>query len=154
MQPQGSHSPYILGDTSRPRHITCFLVWPKSDQRRLRKTLHKQTDRETDTTKIMVTWPWTKKLINTSGYATWFMAGGAIRIAHYDVIDDVIIRKLSEIEKNGDNLGPWNPVGYPMVQTANRIALRQVMQNRKLRRLWRHNLGSRWKLQINGLREF
>jgi len=27
----------------------------------------------------------------TSGYATWFMAGGAIRIAHYDVIDDVII---------------------------------------------------------------
>jgi len=23
--------------------------------------LHKQTDRETDTTKIMVTWPWTKK---------------------------------------------------------------------------------------------
>jgi len=29
----------------------------------------------------------------TSGYATWFTAGarGAIRIAHYDVIDDVII---------------------------------------------------------------
>jgi len=26
----------------------------------------------------------------TSGYATWFTAGGAIRIAHYDVIDDVI----------------------------------------------------------------
>jgi len=25
----------------------------------------------------------------TSGYATWFTAGGAIRIAHYDVIDDV-----------------------------------------------------------------
>ena len=34
----------------------------------------------------------------TSGYATWFMAGAAIRnnfrIAHYDVIDDVITRKL------------------------------------------------------------
>jgi len=29
--------------------------------------------------------------IITSGYATWFTAGGAIRIAHYDVIDDVII---------------------------------------------------------------
>ena len=29
-----------------------------------------------------------------SGYATWFAAGGAIRIAHYDVIDDVITRKL------------------------------------------------------------
>ena len=30
----------------------------------------------------------------TSGYATWFTAGGAIRIAHYDIIDDVITRKL------------------------------------------------------------
>jgi len=46
----------------------------------------------------------------TSGYATWFTAGGAIRIAlrqlwqtwelrHYNVIDDVI-----EIEKNGDHI--------------------------------------------------
>jgi len=33
-------------------------------------------------------------LIKTSGYATWFTAGGAMRIAHYDVIDDVITRKL------------------------------------------------------------
>ena len=44
-------------------------------------------------------------LVLTSGYATWFTAGGAIRIAlrqlwqtwklrHYDVIDDVITRKL------------------------------------------------------------
>ena len=23
LNPQGSHSPYILGDTTRPRHITC-----------------------------------------------------------------------------------------------------------------------------------
>jgi len=30
----------------------------------------------------------------TSGYATWFTAGGAIHIAHYDVTDDVITRKL------------------------------------------------------------
>ena len=30
----------------------------------------------------------------TSGDATWFTAGGAIRIAHYDVIDDVVTRKL------------------------------------------------------------
>jgi len=35
-----------------------------------------------------------KYLPRTSGYATWFTAGGAIRIAHYDVIDDVITRKL------------------------------------------------------------
>jgi len=30
----------------------------------------------------------------------------AIRITHYDVIDDVITGKLSEIEKNGDHLAP------------------------------------------------
>ena len=30
----------------------------------------------------------------TSGYATRFTAGGAIRIVHYDVIDDVITQKL------------------------------------------------------------
>ena len=29
----------------------------------------------------------------------------------------------------------------------NRIALRQLLQNRKLRHWWRHNLGSRWELQ-------
>jgi len=29
----------------------------------------------------------------------------------------------------------------------NRITLRQLLQNRKLRHLWRHNLGSRWRLQ-------
>jgi len=29
----------------------------------------------------------------------------------------------------------------------NRIALRQLFQNQKVRNLWRHNLGSRWKLQ-------
>jgi len=51
----------------------------------------------------------------TSGYATWFTAGGAIRIAHYDVIVDVITRTL---EKNGDHLAPRNPLSYPMVKTA------------------------------------
>jgi len=30
----------------------------------------------------------------TSGYARWFTAVGAIRISHYDVIEDVITRKL------------------------------------------------------------
>jgi len=39
----------------------------------------------------------------TIGYAMWFTAGGAIRIAHYDIIDDVITRKLYQIEKNGDH---------------------------------------------------
>ena len=59
-----SHSPYILGDTTRHRRITCVQVWSKSDQRRLTITLHKQADKQTDTTKIMVTWPWTNS--NTS----------------------------------------------------------------------------------------
>jgi len=33
-------------------------------------------------------------LMKSSGYGTWFTAGGAICIAHYDVIDDVITQKL------------------------------------------------------------
>jgi len=53
----------------------------------------------------------------TSGYATWFTAGGAVRIAHYDVIDDVITRKLTAREKRR-HLAPWNPLSYPMVKTA------------------------------------
>ena len=48
LSPQGSHSPYILGDTTRPRHIAYVQVWSKSRQRRLRKTLHKQTNRQTN----------------------------------------------------------------------------------------------------------
>jgi len=44
----GSPSPYILGDTTRPGHVTCVPVWSKSDRRRLRKTLHKQTNRQTN----------------------------------------------------------------------------------------------------------
>ena len=58
-QPPGVAQPLYSRDTTRPGHVTYVLVWSKSDQRRLRKTLHKQTDRETDTTKTMVTWPWT-----------------------------------------------------------------------------------------------
>jgi len=49
---------------------------------------------------------WGVNFVKTSGYATWFTAGGAIRIAHYDDIDDVITRKVSDIEKNGDHLAP------------------------------------------------
>jgi len=33
-------------------------------------------------------------VLNTRGYATWFTAGGAIHIAHYDIIDDIITGKL------------------------------------------------------------
>ena len=52
--PQGSYSPYILGDTTRPGRVTCVLVWSKSDRRRLtnsaqtNKQTNKQTDRQTN----------------------------------------------------------------------------------------------------------
>jgi len=69
--PQGAHSPYILGDTTRPGHVTCVLVWSKSDRRRLKKKLHKQTDKQTDTTKIMVTWPWTNTVGKSSSSWLW-----------------------------------------------------------------------------------
>ena len=36
----------------------------------------------------------------------------------------------------------------------NRITLQQLLQNRKLRHLLRHNLGSRWKLQKMALENF
>ena len=35
-----------------------------------------------------------RKGIRLAATLRWFTAGGAIRIAHYDVIDDVITRKL------------------------------------------------------------
>jgi len=36
----------------------------------------------------------------------------------------------------------------------NRIALQQLLQKQKLRHLWRHNLGSRWKLQKTAWENF
>ena len=64
----------------------------------------------------------------TSGYATWFTAGGAIRIAHYDVIN----RKLRDTEKRR----PPRPMkSSDLSNGENRIPLRQVLQNRKLRHL-------------------
>jgi len=53
--PEGSHSPYILGDTTRPRRITCPSLIEIGS-----KTAEKnsaQTNKQTDTTKVMVTWP-------------------------------------------------------------------------------------------------
>ena len=46
-QPPGVAQPYILGDTTRPGHVTCVLVWSKSDRRRLKKLCtNKQTDKQ------------------------------------------------------------------------------------------------------------
>ena len=69
----------------------------------------------------------------TSGYATWFTAGGAIHIAHYDVIDDVITRKLL---RDREKRRPPRPMkSSELANGENRIALRQLLQNRKLRHL-------------------
>jgi len=51
-------------------------------------------DRRADGHTSTQNWPPLTTKNITSGYATWFTARGAIRIAHYDVIDDVITRKL------------------------------------------------------------
>jgi len=72
-------------------------------------------------------------LRETSGYTTWFTAGGAIRIAHYDVIDDVITRKLWDREKRRP---PRRMKSSELSNGGNRIAVRQLLQNRKLRHLW------------------
>ena len=60
----------LRGHSEPHRQMKCWIRFKIQESRRL--------------------WFWKR----TSGYATWFTAGGAIRIAHYDVIDDVIIRKL------------------------------------------------------------
>ena len=69
-------------------------------------TKNKNTRHSISRIKPTLNWSWNDtnkwKSSKTSGYATWFMAGGPVRIAHYDVIDDVITRKLQQIEKNGD----------------------------------------------------
>ena len=71
--------------------------------------------------------------MTTSGYATWFTAGGAIRIAHYDVIDDVI-RHNSESITDREKRRPPRPMKSSELSNGeNHIALRQLLQNRKLR---------------------
>ena len=56
-------------------------------------------------------------------------AGSAIRIAHYDVIDDVISQKLTDREKRRRPPRPMK--SSELSNGENRIALRQLLQNRK-----------------------
>jgi len=93
-----------------------------------------------------------KALNGTSGYATWFTAGGAIRIAH---LWRHWWRHNSEIITDREKRRPPRPMkSSELPNGENHIALRQLLQNRKWRHLRRDNLGSRWKLQKNGSREF
>jgi len=49
--PHGSHNPYILGDTTRPGHVTCpslIQIWSKTAEKnsaQRNKQTHRQTDR-------------------------------------------------------------------------------------------------------------
>ena len=64
----------------------------------------------------------------------WFTAGGAIRIDHYDVIDDVITREKTTRDR--EKRRPPRPIKSSELSNGdNRIALRQLLQNRKLRHL-------------------
>jgi len=61
----------------------------------------------------------------TSSYATWFTAGGAICIAHYDVIDDVTHN--SETIRDREKRRPPRPMKSSELSNGeNRIALRQL----------------------------
>jgi len=71
--------------TSRPTRLSLFL---KVHRLRLQNVVVQTFSHKQD---LML---YIDYILLTSGYATWFTAGGAIRIAHYDVIDDVITRKL------------------------------------------------------------
>jgi len=64
-------------------------------------------------------------------------------------------RHNSETIRDREKRRPPRPMKSPELSNGeNRIALRQRLQNRKLRHLWRHNMGSRWKLQKIALENF
>jgi len=55
---------------------------------------------------IFTTYPHSRLYLQLAATLRWFTAGGAIRITHYDVIDDVVTWKLQQVDKNGDHLTP------------------------------------------------
>jgi len=64
-------------------------------------------------------------------------------------------RHNSETIKDREKWSPPRPMKSSELSNGeNRIALRQLLQNRKLRHLWRHNLGSRRKLQKMARKNF
>ena len=99
------------------------------------------------------------KLKETSGYATMVHGRGCnphrctTTFANVDITS--LWRHNSETVRDRQK---WRPhccmKSSELSNGENRIALLQLLQNQKLRHWWRHNLGSRWKLQKNGSREF
>jgi len=70
--------------------------------------MHKQTDRQTDTTKIMVTWPWTNirlwsrenKLANVAAYYSVLQA----RTTNYDLVKLTALYEVTVTEQNRQKL--------------------------------------------------
>ena len=57
-------------------------------------------------------------------------------------------RHNSETIRDREKRKPIRPMKFSKLSNGeNCIALQQLLQNRKLRHLWRHNLGSKWKLR-------
>ena len=84
------------------------------------------------------------------------MAGGAIHIAVRQLSANVEITSLwrhwwrhnSETIRDREKRRSLRPMKSSELSNGeNRMALRQLLQNRIWRHLWRHNMGSRWKLQ-------
>ena len=80
----------------------------------------------------------------TSCYATWFTAG---RATHRSLWCHWWRHNLETIRDREKRRPTWRTKSCELSNGENRIALRQLLENRKWRHLWRHNLGSRWKLQ-------
>ena len=88
------------------------------------------------------------KSLKLAATLRWFTAGGAIRIAVRQLSQTWKLRHNSETIRDRQKRRPPRAMkSCELSNGENRIALRQLLQNRKWRHLWRHNLGSRWKLQ-------
>jgi len=87
----------------------------------------------------------------TSGYATWFTAGGKDIgrgcNPHRSLWRHWWRHNLETITDREKRRPPRPMKSSELSNGKHRIALRQLLQNRKWRHLWRHNLGSKWKLQ-------
>ena len=85
----------------------------------------------------------------TSGYATMVHGRGCNPHRSTTTFTNVEITSLwrHNSETIRERRPPRAMKSSELSNGENRIALRQLLQNRKLPHLWRHNLGSRWKLQ-------
>ena len=103
------------------------------------------------------------KVLTSSGYPTMVHGRGCNPHRCTRTYANVEITSLwrhwwrhnSETIRDREKRRPPRPMRSSELSNGeNRIALRQLLQNRKWRHLCSHDLGSRWKLQKNGSREF